>query len=283
MSFIETPRFPDALLSGLDGGPQFHTDEVQFRSGARVVNSVWQLPRRTFDITPIPTADRAMYLTLLNFFMATRGRAHSFRLRDPFDNADDGAGILAEGIGTGLPTYQLGKRYGLAGFYHTRPITKPYGTPTVKRNGSAVTQGAAAGNISIDTTTGVVTFVKDASFGVASITVGNPTVVTLYAVIGLSAGGLMYLSGITGTLGTLLNGKAWPVTAISGNNHTLTVNTTGLSGSGGTGYKYPQPTDALTWAGQFDTPCHFTTDEFRPQALGNGVFAFPGLGIEEDR
>ena len=54
--------------------------------------------------------------------------------------------------------------------------------------------------------------------------------------------------------------------------YTWTINavTTGLTASGGTAYEYPQATDALTWAGDFDVPARFDTDEMRYQMLESG-------------
>ena len=283
MAFLESPRFPDRLAVGVAGGPGFNTSVIRIQSGRRIAAVNWDLPLRTWSVRHIPVNDRGSYLALQNHFMAVRGMAHGFRLRDPFDYADEGAGLLGTtGAGTGLPTAQLVKQYGLPGFYSQRPIYKPLAV-VVRRNGSPVAVGVGAGQIALNSTTGLVTFVADASSGIASITPGATTSVTLSAAVGVLTAGTLYLSGISGTVGTALNGKAWSVNSVSGATYTLAVNTAGLSGSGGLGSRYPQPTDALTWTGEFDTPVYFTSDEFRPEFVGRDVISFPDLGIEEAR
>ena len=283
MAFLESPRFPDRLAVGVAGGPGFNTSVIRIQSGRRIAAANWDLPLRTWSVRHIPVNDRASYLALQNHFMAVRGMAHGFRLRDPFDHADEGAGLLGSaGTGTGLPTAQLVKRYGLPGFYSQRPIYKPLAV-VVRRNGANVAPGAGAGQVAINNATGLVTFVADASSGIASIAPGATTSVTLSAAVGVLTAGMLYLSGISGTVGTALNGKAWSVNSVSGATYVLAVNTAGLSGSGGLGSRYPQPTDALTWVGEFDTPVYFTSDEFRPEFVGRDVISFPDLGIEEAR
>lgn len=283
MAFLESPRFPDRLAVGVAGGPGFNTSVIRIQSGRRIAAVNWDLPLRTWSVRHIPVNDRASYLALQNHFMAVRGMAHGFRLRDPFDHADEGAGLLGtSGAGTGLPTAQLVKQYGLPGFYSQRPIYKPLAV-VVRRNGANVAPGAGAGQVAINNATGLVTFVADASSGIASIAPGATTSVTLSAAVGVLTAGMLYLSGISGTVGTALNGKAWSVNSVSGATYVLAVNTAGLSGSGGLGSRYPQPTDALTWVGEFDTPVYFTSDEFRPEFVGRDVISFPDLGIEEAR
>ena len=283
MAFLESPRFPDRLAVGVAGGPGFNTSVIRIQSGRRIAAANWDIPLRTWSVRHIPVNDRASYLALQNHFMAVRGMAHGFRLRDPFDHADEGAGLLGStGTGTGLPTVQLVKQYGLPGFYSQRPIYKPLAV-VVRRNGANVAPGAGAGQVAINSATGLVTFVADASSSVASITPGATTAVTLSAAVGVLTAGMLYLSGISGTVGTALNGKAWSVNSVAGATYVLAVNTAGLSGSGGLGSRYPQPTDALTWGGEFDTPVYFTSDEFRPEFVGRDVISFPDLGIEEAR
>lgn len=285
MAFLESPRFPDRLAVGVAGGPGFSTRIVRVQSGRRTAAIDWALPLRTWSVQHIPVNDRALFLALQNHFMAMRGMAHGFRLRDPFDHTDDGAGQLGEaGVGTGLPTLQLVKRYGLSGFDLYRPIVKPQaGRIVIKRAGVVVSAGSGAGQIALDTTTGLVTFVADAAGSITSITPGSTTSVTLSSSVGVAVGGKLYVSGISGTLGAALNGQAWTVASGTAPTYVLAVATTGLTGSSGAGRKYPQPGEALTWTGEFDVPVHFTTDEFRPELIGRDVISFPDLGIEEAR
>jgi hypothetical protein len=59
--------------------------------------------------------------------------------------------------------------------------------------------------------------------------------------------------------------------------------TTALTASVGTAYAYPQASDALTWAGDFDVPVSFATDELKMTHLGDEMFQINGLAIEEIR
>lgn len=264
MAFYESPRFPDAIAYGALGGPAYATDVIAFDSGHEVRAIKWSVARARYDVAHAVKTP-AEYATLLAFFRAMRGRAHGFRFKDWLDFAATSAeGRLGAGAaGTGLAAYQLIKRYATASPYEDRDIKKPVsGSVTVYRNASPVAVGAGAGQIAIDTSTGLVTFVADSSANVTAITVGSTTQVTFASALsGLAVGGKLYLSGITGTVAATLNGLAHTISNIASNVYTLSVNTTGLAyTSGGSGAKYPQPTDALTWAGEFDVPVRFDID-----------------------
>lgn len=283
MAFLESPRFPDRLTAGLEGGPAFSTSVIRVQSGQRTASINWSHPLRTWRVQHIPVSAPALFAALRDFFMAVRGQAHGFRIRDPFDWQDDGVGFLAEGLGTGMPTLQLTKRYGLPGWYSYRPIYKPVAV-ALKRNGSPIPPGSGAGQATLNLTTGLVTFGAEASGSVASLTPGATTAIGLGAPIGMAAGQLLYVTGLAGTAGAALNGRAWPIASVSGATYTLSANTAGLTGGGGGSiYRYPQPTDVLTWSGTFDTPAHFTTDEFLPALEAGAVISFPTLVIEEER
>ena len=283
--FLETPRFPFALaLNGFSGGPGFSTGIVEMASGDEQRNAQWAQARREWSGDHIPWV-RAQIAQLLDFCHCMQGRAVGFRFRDPLDYRDDGRGILGAGVGAGLPTYQLGKRYAVGTLQHDRAIRKPVpGTITIKRNGAAVAVGSVAGQVTLDTATGIATFGAEASGSVASATPGTTTVIGLGAAMGLSVGQLIYLNGLVGTLGDALNGRAWPITAVSGASYTIAVNSTGLTGGGGgSAYRYPQPTDALTWVGEFDVPVRFASDRFSYAPSGRDIWQFTGLGLIELR
>lgn len=282
MSFLESPRFPFEFVSGLVGGPGYSTDVVTFRSGAEQTNANWEqsLGEWSGDNVPFNETTKAI---LLDWAHALKGRAIAFRYRDTADFTDAGRGILGAGVGTGLPSYQMVKRYTVGALATDRKIQKPAGTIGITRNGVAATYGTGAGQVSLDSTTGIVTFKADASANISSVTPGASTVVTLVSAIGLSAGQKLYLSGLTGTLGTTLNGQAWPITGVSGAAYTLSVNTSALTGSGGTGAKYPQATDTLAWTGQFDVPVRFASDSLKLTEIAPGVFVAQGLSLKETR
>lgn len=280
MSFLESPRFPFEFVSGLVGGPAYSTDIVTFRSGAEQANANWEqsLGEWNGDNVPFNEVQKAL---LLDWVHALKGRAIAFRYRDTADFSDAGRGVL--GPGTGQPTYQMVKRYTAGSLTTDRKIQKPTGTIGITRNGGAVTYGAGAGQVSLNSTTGIVTFVADASASVSSITPGASTVVTLASAVGLSTGQKLYLSGLSGTLGTALNGQAWTISGVSGAAYTLGVNTSALTGSGGAGAKYPQATDTLAWTGLFDVPVRFASDALKLTEVAPGVFIAQGLALKETR
>ncbi|OYV46746.1 MAG: hypothetical protein B7X10_04735, partial [Burkholderiales bacterium 21-58-4] len=183
----------------------------------------------------------------------------------------------------GLPTLQLTKNYLSGVDTDQRQITKPVtGTFAGQRNGVALVAGSSAGNYSLDTTTGLVTFVADASSNASSITVGATMQVVLTVNPGtLTAGKLIYLSGFSGTDAALVNGIAHLINSVSGAGPytfmlaTVTTGKTITLGSGA-GAKYPQVSDALTWTGEFDVPVRFDTDKLKSR-FDNAEITMPGV------
>ena len=270
MAFIETPRFPPELSYYASGGPEHLTQVVVVSSGYEKRNVAWSSPRSKYDIAQAMKTDAGKNV-VISFFRSAQGRANAFRFQDWSDYTDAGSGILGTGVGTALPTYQLYKTYNQGGLVSrkiSKPLTVAAGASTpfvVLRGGSPVTAGAAAGNYALDSTTGIVTFVADATQVPTSITPGASTTLIVNGTdnLALTTGKVLYLSGVTGTAANMLNG-ANTITGKSGSGpwtYTLATVTTGLTVTGvGTAYKYPQASDALTWTGQFDTPVRFDTD-----------------------
>ena len=99
------------------------------------------------------------------FFEERRGRLYGFRWRDRLDNssAAPGASITPtdQTIGTGdgvTAAFQLTKTYGALYSPYQRPIEKPVdGSVHVAVAGTEVAEGTA---FTVDTTTGVVTFLS---------------------------------------------------------------------------------------------------------------------------
>lgn len=292
MSFIESPRFPDRLGYGALGGPQFLTDIVILESGHESRNPTWSIERRRYDL--VHAAKTATQLAEMRaFFLAiAKGRAYGFRFRDWADYlANTADGLLGAGVGTGLPTYQLVKRYTSGATYHDRVINKPVpNSVTAYRNAGALTYGSLAGQIALDTTTGLVTFEPDATQNAVSITVGASTQVQFASSPGgLIAGKRLYLADFTGADAGLVNGRAHTILGISGSGPltlTLDTNTAGktITLGSGKGKKYPQADDMLTWAGQFDVPVRFDSDEFMVRIVDKGpAYQFESIPLIEVR
>lgn len=291
MSFLETPRFPDGIAYGAVGGPGFNTSVVVVKSGHESRNSEWSAARCTYEVAHAAKT-KENFDAVANFFRVVKGRAWGFRFKDFADyQASATEGILGTGVGTGLPTYQMAKKYAAGASYDTRTIAKPVsGTCTFKRDAATLAVGSGAGQIAVDYTTGILTIVADASSAASNITVGATTQVTLAANPGtLIIGQKLYLSGFTGADAALVNGLAHAISNITGSGpyvFTLSTNTAGktITLGSGIGKKYPQATEALTWSGQFDVPCRFDTDELRAQIVGPGpVLRWDSIPIVEIR
>lgn len=262
MSFIETPAFPQTISYGAVGGPEYKTDVVEIDSGYEQRNVRWSQSRNKYKISmPLTGTGKD---DLIAWFRAVKGRGHGFRLKDWSDylvTVSNGR-MGTSPNGAGAPANQLTKYYATGALDEYRLIRKPIvGTVQVFRGGVLQTAGVGAGNYALDTTTGIVTFVADATANVTNVSIASNAVITLSASVGVSGSGKLYLSGITGSVGTVLNGIAHTILGGSTTVITIATSTLGLAYvSGGTAGKYAQPTEALTWSGQFDVPVRFDAD-----------------------
>ncbi len=270
MSFLETPIFPGRVGAGAVRTLKRSVETIRTMNRRRISNVNGSQAWREYTF-PMPAVGTTEFALLEAHYLACT-TAHQFRFEDYEDylvaQAD---GFLGQAsAGTGMPTYQLHKRYVTGALTEWRAIRKPKSTGnTIYRNASPATAGASAGNYALDSTTGIVTWVADSSNTATSHTVGASHQVTLTAALaGLSIGGKLYLTGVTGTAAATLNGIAHTISNISSNTYTLSTTTTGLTATGGTGYKYPQPTDTLAWSGAFDVPVAYASElQLMHQAL----------------
>lgn len=281
MAFLETPRFSDRIARNMVGGPEFSTDVVALATGYESRNANWAQARRVYDAA-IAARTLADFAEIEQHFHAVAGRAHGFRFRDWADfRATTAEGLLrplhgttqvgTAGFGYGVPSYQLVKRYVRGALAHDRDIRKPVaGTVSGRRGGVAWVFGSGAGQVALDTTTGIVTFVADATRPVTGVTVGTTTQITLASALpGLVVGDRLYLTGLAGADAALLNNLSHPITGIATNVYTLATNTAGksITSGTGTGYAYPQADEALDWSGEFDVPVRFDVDRLRRRIL----------------
>ena len=270
MAFLEAPIFPGRVGAGAIRTIKRSVETIRQFNRRRIsnVNGAQAWREYSFAMPAIGTAEFA----LLEAHYLACTTAHQFR----FEDFEDYICLQANGFlgkaaaGTGMPTYQLHKRYVTGSLIEWRAIRKPKASGnTIYRNSSPATAGASAGNYALDSTTGIVTWVADGSQSVSSHAVGASHQVTLSgAIAGLAIGGKLYLSGVTGTAASTLNGLAHTITNIVSATYTLSVGTAGLTATSGTGFKYPQPTDTLAWAGAFDVPVAYEADlQLQHQAL----------------
>lgn len=154
--------FPVEIAFGSTGGPQRRTEVVALGSGHESRNARWADSRRRYDAgTGLRSLDDLNQV--VSFFEERRGKLHGFRWRDPVDDRSRAPSKtptpLDQPIGTGtgsLATFQLVKRYGAGTTAWTRTIAKPVaGSVRVAVAGVEATVGT---HFTVDTTTGVVTF-----------------------------------------------------------------------------------------------------------------------------
>lgn len=290
-SFLETPRFPDDLAFWAKGGVNYQTVVVTSTSGREARNSLWTFGRGAWDLqntVRMPgAAPNYTVTTIRNFFRVCKGQAYGFRFRDWTDYQDEGNGVLnTTGQGNGTPTLQMYKNYVLSPLTDQRLVAKPQpGTVNVQRNGTNQTSGGSPGNYSLDTTTGLVTWVADSNQNITGWTAGSTTQFTVASVpSGWVNGKLLYFTGVAGTAASLFNNLAIAITNVSGTTITVGVNSTGLTfTTNGNAAFYPQTSDSLGWTGNFDTPVRFETDAFDPVMGTDGLYLFQTLPIIEIR
>lgn len=271
MSFHEVRLDDGLVIYDTDGGPAYQTDVARTFGGAESRNQNWSESLFQADIGS-RVCTRGELETIKVFFRARKGKAIGFRVKDwgDFEVSVLEGRLGLSAVGTGMPTYDLYKRWADGAGNDDKRIWKPNAAGfAVQRNGSAATLGAGAGQYAIDTINGQVTFVADASSAVQSVTVGATTQVVLTSNPGaLIVGKLLYLAGFTGADAALLNGTSHVINSVSGSGpytFVLATNTAGktITLGAGNGYKYPQPSDTLTWSGTYDIPCRFDTDRLR--------------------
>lgn len=294
------------IMAGVRGRNRRSNTRAVDGGGYAKVNINWARTLREYDIGIVPMLP-SQWQEIEALFEATDGGAYGLLMKDPKDhrtrsgegllqawNTSTDAAVGTIGLGYGVPTYKLHKRYTFGARTTDRRITRPLASPTVFRAASPVTVGVGAGQIIHTLDTGTVTFVADASQSIASITVGASTVLTFAngtgVVAALEVGQRVYLGSITGTAASVLNGLSHVITAKDAGLFTLTISTvtTGLTATGGLAAKYPQSSETLTWTGSFYTPVHFASDDLDWDILRSGpsdtrIVAGPSVTLLEVR
>lgn len=150
MSFAEV-QFPTDISYGATGGPMFLTDVVTTISGHEQRNSKWSQSRAKYNVAS-GVKTETQWQALIAFFRARRGKAVGFRFKDWSDYKAQGVQI---GVGDSSATqFQLVKIYSSGSVAVSRTITKPVaGTVDIYIDSVLQTSG-----VTIDTTTGIVTF-----------------------------------------------------------------------------------------------------------------------------
>ena len=67
MSFLATPRFPDAISYGSVGGPSYNTSVIQTESGYEKRNINWLYPLNSYDVAfGVKSQANIRYLKIIN-------------------------------------------------------------------------------------------------------------------------------------------------------------------------------------------------------------------------
>lgn len=156
MAFIESPRFPERIAYGAQGGPSFSTTVVAAASGRESTNQNWAYPRHEWDVSQ-GVNSQADFEALRAFFLAVgKGRKNGWRFKDWADFTAAHSGAEA-GVVSGLTstTFQLVKRYTSGSQTQDRLITKPIAAGfELKDSGTTLTLTT---DYTLNTVTGVVT------------------------------------------------------------------------------------------------------------------------------
>lgn len=263
------PDFLEERISGLVRMGASYVDDyavdISVTSGGQEYpRLVHPFPVRRFDVS-FMLDNETTYRDLQAIYHRAHGKYAGFRVRchdewssngrigvpTPFDQP---MGPVAAGV------YQLRKYYGTdqpasAAGYAYRNIRKPVaGTVRVAIGATEIRSADWA----VDTTTGIVTFVADISYGVTGISKGAQTIISM-AASGIQVGHSIVLAGVVGM--TEINGLRGLVVAKDPFSITVSINSAGFSNyvSGGTLHTNPQAGELITAGYQFDFPVRFNT------------------------
>lgn len=239
--------------------------EVAETSGGQEYRSMTHpFPRRKFDISYLLETD-ASHQLLLAVYHRAHGRFAGFRARC-FDEYSSNGRVgtptafdqLMAPVSAGV--YQLQKQYGTdkaagATGYPARTIFKPVaGTVKVAIGATEI----RAADWTVATTTGRVTFAADQSGTITGISQAAQAVIG-FAAHSFVVGQSIQISGVAGM--TQINGLRALVTAVSGLNVTVAINSAGFSAwtSGGVAHTRPQSGEVVKAGFEFDFPVRFNS------------------------
>lgn len=158
MSFLESPRFPDAISLNSTRSVTFHTEVVILSSGHEQRNARRSLPLHQFEVGS-GIKNRTDLAHMLHFFNAVQGRFRAFRLRDWLDYTSS-AGMDQRitptdqilGVGDGNQrAFALIKTYTTGELTQTRRIHKP-----VENTVCVAVNGKIDDRFTVNTVNGVV-------------------------------------------------------------------------------------------------------------------------------
>lgn len=265
MPFLETPRFPESISYGSNGGPKYQTTLIQTGSGHEKRNANWSTPLHAYNAVN-GVKDMDDLNDLLSFFHVVKGMAYGYRYKDWADyKSCSTIGITSatdQVIGTGdgaTAVFQLVKVYEQGALSTSRPITKPVDGTVICAIASVEVATA-----SVTYASGLVAFPNKTASNISNITQAASAVVTASAHT-MVAGDVPYFAAVSGMVE--INGVRARVTSFTTHTFTLALNTTGYTAyaSGGTAATLPQSGETVTAGYEYDVPVRFDTDELSIQ------------------
>lgn len=153
VAFFETPRFPETVSNGAQGGPTFKTDVWEGHTGLEQRTAKWSRARHKYNVG-LAIRSKTDMDAVREIFSLARGRATGFRFKDWTDYTITNGNI---GTGNGSTTvYDIVKKYTHGAYTYTRRILKPVsGTLLVYVNSVLKTETT---DYTVDYTTGEITF-----------------------------------------------------------------------------------------------------------------------------
>lgn len=262
--FLEE-RISDLIRYGSTWTEEFAVAASESANGDSFRSLIHPYPKRIFDASYM-LDDASLWSELVNVYMRAHGTFAGFRARCFDEWSSNGAkgaptAFDQDALYVSPGVYQLRKFYGKdkaagASGYPYRLIKKPV-SGTVKAAIGAL-ELAASGNWTIDTATGLLSFLQN-NQGISGISKATSAVVTLPINHQFYAGMSVYFSAVEGM--TQINGLRGMVIGQSVYSITVDIDTSGFSTwtSGGIISKAPQASESVTAGFEFDFPIRFLT------------------------
>lgn len=164
MAFFDDIRLPIDVERGASGGPGFNTTIRALTNGFEKRNRNWSVARGRWDVG-YGIDNKADLEGVINTFYAVNGMADGFRFKDWSDfqigdniTPDVTTRQLIGTTDTVTANFQIFKRYTRGSTFFDRTINKiVVGTARLWVNNVEITEGAGAGEFTIDNDTGIIT------------------------------------------------------------------------------------------------------------------------------
>lgn len=265
MSDFLEERLPIDVRLDARYGDEFDVEITRTRSGAEHRHLLSAIMQRHLVVHyTLQSAD--LWARVLSLYHRAYGTYAGFRVKckDDFSTSgytdtptptDQDIALVSAGV------YQLQKKYGAGATplgigLPVRTLYKPVaGTTRVAVSSIEI----AAGGWSVDTTTGLVTFIANKTANITAITKASSAVISC-AGHTFTAGESVYISGVAGM--TQINGQRAIINSIvPGTSITVAIDSTGYSTytSGGAANTRPQVGETVKAGCEFDIPCRFNS------------------------